>query len=83
MLPYLPETRCPDCGAIDSVEHLLYSCIAHFATREQLFQEVSRLADQPMTIALLLGFSSSVSSEVLRAITTATERFVISAKRWP
>ena len=83
MLPYLPETRCPGCGAVDSVEHLLFSCISHFAARELLFNEVTRLTDQPVTITLLLGFSCFVSNEVLRAITTATARFVVSAKRWP
>ena len=30
MLPYMPEVRCPDCGAEDSVEHLLCSCVAYF-----------------------------------------------------
>ena len=82
-LPYLPETRCPACGASDSIEHLLLSCIAYFGAREKLFQEVSKVTDHSVSLALLLGFSSSESNEVLRAITTATARFVVEVKRWP
>ena len=83
MLPYLPEARCPDCGAVDSIEHLLCSCIAHLARRSQLYEEILRITDQPVTLSLLLGFSANISSKILREVTTATARFVVDVKRWP
>ena len=36
MLPFLPEQRCPECGAVDSIEHLLLTCIALIERRSQL-----------------------------------------------
>jgi len=51
MLPFLPEARCPECGAVDTVEHLLCSCIALFGARSRLYATVSRLTDAPITVA--------------------------------
>jgi len=83
MLPYLPEQRCELCGAVDSVEHFLCNCIGLYSARVRLFDAVSGLTDLPLTVPLLLGFSSSLPCDILRNITTATARFVIAAKRWP
>ena len=83
MLPYMPEVRCPDCGAVDSVEHLLCSCVAHFERRSKLYDEIGNFTTEPLTLSLLLGFSLSLDSKLLRRITIATARFVIDCKRWP
>jgi len=83
MLPYLPEQRCKSCGAVDSVEHFLCTCIGLYAERARLYDTVSGLTDLPPTVPLLLGFNSSLSSGTLRGITTATARFVVAAGRWP
>ena len=82
-LPYMPEVRCPACGADDSVEHLLCSCVAYFERRSQLYDEVTRLTTEPLTLSLLLGFSTLLDSKVLRRITIATARFVVDCQRWP
>ena len=83
MLPYLPEQRCPECGAIDSIEHLLFHCIAFFELRSKYFSRVRCLTEETLTLPLLLGFSSGLSNDTLRKITTETARFVIECKRWP
>ena len=83
MLPYMPEVRCPSCGAEDSVEHLLCSCVAFVARRSELYDEVKRLTAEPVTMPLLLGFSLSLDSDVLRKVTCATARFVVDCRRWP
>jgi len=83
MLPYLPEQRCELCGAVESVEHFLCHCIGLYSLRARLYDAVSAVTDLPPTVPLLLGFSSSLRSDVLRTITTATARFVVAAKRWP
>ena len=83
MLPYLPEQRCPNCGAMDSIEHLLFSCIAFIDRRSQLITRVTRLTQETLTVPLLLGFSCTLSNDSLREITTETARFVVDCKRWP
>ena len=82
-LPYLAKQRCELCGAVDSIEHFLCHCIGLYAERARLYDVVSALTSLPPTVPLLLGFSSSLRSDVLRSITTETARFVIAAKRWP
>ena len=74
------ESRCPNCGASDSVEHLLMNCASHYSERNQLVETVSRLTEKPISVSLLLGFAN-VPSKVSRAITVATAKFVISTKR--
>ena len=83
MLPFLPEQRCPECGAVDSIEHLLLTCIALIERRSQLLSKITNLTLETMTVPLLLGFSSSLPTSTLRKITTETARFVVDCKRWP
>ena len=83
MLPFLPEQRCPECGAVDSIEHLLLTCIALIERRSQLFSKITNLTLETVTVPLLLGFSTSLPNRTLRKITNETARFVVDCKRWP
>ena len=72
MLPFLPEQRFPECGAVDSIEHLLLAYIALIERRSQLLSKITNLTLETKTVPLLLGFSNSLPSSTLRKITTET-----------
>ena len=78
--PFGAESRCPYCGALDTIEHLLLHCISLHSERCILFKELSSITKMSPSLPLLLGFAS-LSSSSLRRITIATARFVCSARR--
>ena len=83
MLPFLPEQRCPNCGALDSIEHLLFTCIAFFELRSKYFTKLNSLTQEALTLPLLLGFSSTLPSSTLRAITTETRDSLLNVSGGP
>ena len=82
MLPYREETRCPGCGAFDTVEHLLLHCMALICERGVLFDFFALHTEEVPSLSVLLGFAA-LPTNTLRLITTATAKFVIAARRWP
>lgn len=82
-LSWAVQTRCPACGADDTIHHLLLQCIALVRARGEMFDVVAAVTSMPPTVRLLLGFDEHLSSRKLRHITSATARFVITAQRWP
>ena len=82
MLPYREETRCPHCGAFDTVEHLLLRCVALICERGVLFDFVALHTAEVPSLSVLLGFAA-LPTNTLRLITTATAKFAIAARRWP
>ena len=73
---------CPNCKGRDDVPHILRDCPAYTVQRSQLYIAASRIAGRPATMTDLLGFSSTLSTQRLRAITTLTAKFIISVRRF-
>ena len=82
-LPWSRETRCPACGADDTIHHLLLQCIGLVTARGELLDSVARATSKAPTVPLLLGFDEHLSRHKLRSITNATAKFVVEARRWP